>query len=154
MSEKKEKIRYFIEKERHRWQQKTENREGLSTTVEGRALTSENFENDNITYCSNQEQEGHVNSTPLLPLSSFSYRSSAQAARPWRGLKNLFHEHQAIKFGGSFTGRTEQTVPTGNPILGDGIDHRFSPVYCVPSSPVSRLTPLSKRAIPVIISLE
>ncbi|GBN85909.1 hypothetical protein AVEN_220699-1 [Araneus ventricosus] len=38
----------------------------LSTTVEGRFLTSENFENDNITYCSNQEKEVPVNSTPQM----------------------------------------------------------------------------------------
>ncbi|GBM76045.1 hypothetical protein AVEN_53916-1 [Araneus ventricosus] len=43
-----------------------ESREGLSTTVEDRSLTSENFENDNITYCSNQEQEVSANSTPQV----------------------------------------------------------------------------------------
>ncbi|GBO11564.1 hypothetical protein AVEN_31010-1 [Araneus ventricosus] len=41
-----------------------ESREGLSTTVEGRSLTPENFKNDSITYCSNQEQKVPVNSTP------------------------------------------------------------------------------------------
>ncbi|GBM16534.1 hypothetical protein AVEN_126528-2-1, partial [Araneus ventricosus] len=38
--------------------------EGLPTTVEGRPLTSENSKNDNLTYCSNQEQKVPVNSTP------------------------------------------------------------------------------------------
>ncbi|GBN77908.1 hypothetical protein AVEN_40027-1 [Araneus ventricosus] len=56
----------------------------------------------------------------------------AQASRPWRGLKNLFHELLAIKFGESFTG---PTVPTFNPILGDRVDHRCGPVYYAPSSP-------------------
>ncbi|GBM62982.1 repressor of the inhibitor of the protein kinase [Araneus ventricosus] len=44
-----------------------ESREGLSTTVEGRFLTSENFKNDNITSCSNQEQKVPVNSTQQKP---------------------------------------------------------------------------------------
>ncbi|GBL76708.1 hypothetical protein AVEN_47990-1 [Araneus ventricosus] len=51
------------------------------------------------------------------------------------GVSNLFHEHQAIKVGGSFTGRTEQIAPMGNQILGDRIDSRCGPVDCAPTSP-------------------
>ncbi|GBL93067.1 hypothetical protein AVEN_216431-1 [Araneus ventricosus] len=35
--------------------------------------------------------------------------------------QNLFHEHWAIKFGGSFTG---PTVPMGNLVLRDRVDHK------------------------------
>ncbi|GBN70186.1 hypothetical protein AVEN_172295-1 [Araneus ventricosus] len=56
-----------------------ESREGLSTTVEGKSLTSENFENENITYCSNQEQEVPVNSTPQKPCLSDSRVESSRS---------------------------------------------------------------------------
>ncbi|GBM80721.1 hypothetical protein AVEN_62300-1 [Araneus ventricosus] len=58
------------------------------------------------------------------------------------GSKNRFHEHQAIKFGGSLIGRTDQTAPPiGKSILGDQIDHKCGPVYCARSSPAFKTGP-------------
>ncbi|GBN18513.1 hypothetical protein AVEN_165009-1 [Araneus ventricosus] len=57
----------------------------------------------------------------LAPPLQFFVQALDSSLWSLEGSQNLFHEHQAIKFGGSFTDQTEQTAPTCNPILGDRV---------------------------------